>query len=386
MAKPKQEQQGQQGSTLKRGAVATGLGLAGAVVGARTGHKLLRKGVPLERGESNIGKVLYTESNKISPLAVVGGADRVVRKYARQPGLKGAVARGAQKVDNFLSITQRHYGTGVGGGRVVDKTRTKPFRVVSEGEFGAGSPVMVDRSSIGRVAGDADIQAINGRFEKVEQGASKKSFGHLGTNCEHQARFLAGQGSVSHQVRATAAGAALGAVAGVAGGIAVTRPKPKTVQRKMLEAVRALPVVELAMKPKIMIGHANKGADRLSQHTKTMPNGDVIDVGALVHRFKGVTPSEVPIHMIQGASRSSRSGFSPKRYEKAQTKHPVLIDKDNFLIDGRHRYLKLKDQGRQKVKVIRVSDAELMQHRIKNVEDAVNIHQLARKTVKLALL
>jgi hypothetical protein len=158
----------------------------------------------------------------------------------------------------------------------------------------------------------------------------------------------------------------------------------KALVHRMLERVRSLPIVELAKGPLIEIGAANKGADRITTHVKTMPNGDMIDVLGLANRFKNVRPESVPIGMVKGASRSKKSGFSTKRYEKANTKHPMLIDKDDFLIDGRHRYLKLADRGAKKVNVIRVSDADLMVHKVEKPE--VRMQRLAKKTVELGYL
>ena len=80
-------------------------------------------------------------------------------------------------------------------------------------------------------------------------------------------------------------------------------------------------------------------------HTKTLPDGRKVDILKLIKATNTHPIKQVSLTDISGASNSRKSGFSKSRYEKTDTQYPLLITKDKFLLDGRHRYFKLKNNG-----------------------------------------
>lgn len=88
-----------------------------------------------------------------------------------------------------------------------------------------------------------------------------------------------------------------------------------------------------------------KIAEHTFSHTKTLSNGDKVDVVKLVELLKGQATTNVNLTDIRGPTRSKRSGFSQKRYDKVDLDMPGIIDQNNNMIDGRHRYFKRRDQN-----------------------------------------
>lgn len=82
----------------------------------------------------------------------------------------------------------------------------------------------------------------------------------------------------------------------------------------------------------------------IHSHTRTMPDGSVVDVFKLHKILKDRAPIKLPITDILKPNKSKRTGFSKKRSEHADIAFPLIIDRNNFLIDGRHRYFKLVDK------------------------------------------
>lgn len=101
--------------------------------------------------------------------------------------------------------------------------------------------------------------------------------------------------------------------------------------------------------------------------TATIEDGKEVDVTKLINRLKSRPVKKLPLDEIYGSakngtgppSRSSRDGFSKKRYEATDTRHPLIVDKDNILINGRHRWLKLKDRGKTHAKVQRATEKDI---------------------------
>lgn len=96
-------------------------------------------------------------------------------------------------------------------------------------------------------------------------------------------------------------------------------------------------------------------------HTKTLPDGRLVDVRKLWGVAEGRKPEKRSMKELKARklSRSSRTGFSKKRYDKADTSIPPIVAKNGFVLDGRHRIAKQLDQGRTHAKVVRVSDDEI---------------------------
>lgn len=87
-------------------------------------------------------------------------------------------------------------------------------------------------------------------------------------------------------------------------------------------------------------------------HTKTMPDGKLLDVEKLLVVIRRRKPHFRSVDRLHGYSRSKRTGFSKERYERADVKFPVIIDSTGLVLDGRHRLLKAKDAGIIEVPVI----------------------------------
>jgi hypothetical protein len=102
-------------------------------------------------------------------------------------------------------------------------------------------------------------------------------------------------------------------------------------------------------------------AENVNLHTKTLPNGHEVDVHKLIDLTEGREVETIPIgdSSLKGANRSKRTGFGPKRYEEADLSKPILVDTDNNIIDGRHRYLKSVDEGLDTIDVRRVTEEDL---------------------------
>lgn len=100
---------------------------------------------------------------------------------------------------------------------------------------------------------------------------------------------------------------------------------------------------------------------QVHSHTKTLPDGRIVNVFKIWDLVHDKTPIRMKIADIQGATMSKRSGFSKIRYAQADTTHPLIVDEHNFLIDGRHRYFKLKENNQTEAEVRIVTAAELDQ-------------------------
>ena len=105
----------------------------------------------------------------------------------------------------------------------------------------------------------------------------------------------------------------------------------------------------------------NPEAENVYLHTKTLKNGHEVDIVKLNDLVGGRdTESIAPERLsTNGANRSKRTGFGSKRYEEADTTKPILVDEDNDIIDGRHRYYKLLDSDADSINIIRVTDEDV---------------------------
>jgi hypothetical protein len=70
----------------------------------------------------------------------------------------------------------------------------------------------------------------------------------------------------------------------------------------------------------------------------------MVDVDKLYATVKDRNATLVSFDKIKGVgNRSKRNRFGPKRYANADTTKPGLIDSSNYILDGRHRLAKAKD-------------------------------------------
>ena len=211
----------------RKAAIAAGA-TAGAVLGARTLPRLIRRGRPLKEGEELAGKVLYTHEGLTTPASVVNIGGKTVRRRLEKKALKGSKLAGAAlKVDDFLGVPQRHYGVGAGGGRVIEKTKAHGHRMVNKDGFSRGNRIHVDSDTLPKDSNKWGewAKGMEKRNEAAQGKAKRGDLCLIGNNCEHHARDIAGQGRKSYQTRAIVGGAAGGAVAGGAAVGAVTKRK-----------------------------------------------------------------------------------------------------------------------------------------------------------------
>jgi hypothetical protein len=87
-------------------------------------------------------------------------------------------------------------------------------------------------------------------------------------------------------------------------------------------------------------------------HTATLLDGRKLDVLRLQSLLEHAPVEYLPLDEIKGASRSPKSGFSRRRYERAE---PAVAG----IVDGRHRYLKRKDAGCRYMPVRFASDEQV---------------------------
>jgi hypothetical protein len=90
-----------------------------------------------------------------------------------------------------------------------------------------------------------------------------------------------------------------------------------------------------------------------------------LPVKDIIAQVQGRDPEEINISEIWGGTEDS-PGFSEDRLEKADTKHPIILDSysegkgfKGGLVDGRHRKIKLTRQGENKAKVIKLSKEDI---------------------------
>ena len=92
---------------------------------------------------------------------------------------------------------------------------------------------------------------------------------------------------------------------------------------------------------------AGKARTKTTTHTKTLPDGRLVDVVKLWELTEGLPTHEVDIASTKattGISRSSNTGFGRKRLREADHTYPILIH-GSLLLDGRHRTAKAADSG-----------------------------------------
>lgn len=82
------------------------------------------------------------------------------------------------------------------------------------------------------------------------------------------------------------------------------------------------------------------------RNIKVLPDGQMIDVDKLYATVEDRDVVRIPIKDLKGlGNRSRRDRFGPKRYEAADPTLPGLIDNSNYVVDGRHRIAKTKDNN-----------------------------------------
>lgn len=103
--------------------------------------------------------------------------------------------------------------------------------------------------------------------------------------------------------------------------------------------------------------------EEMGEHThssKVQGKLRTLDVVALIKLVRGRKVEKVSLEELDGVDRSKASGFSKKRLEEADTSYPLLVEeKTGELIDGRHRAVKLLDQGKKTAKAHLLSPRDI---------------------------
>jgi hypothetical protein len=90
-----------------------------------------------------------------------------------------------------------------------------------------------------------------------------------------------------------------------------------------------------------------------------MPSGEKLDIWKLVQALEGRDLEDIELGDLS-PSRSNRTGFSPKRMEAADTAFPLIVDEKGALLDGRHRALKMLEEGTTQAQARRASPEDIM--------------------------
>ena len=98
-------------------------------------------------------------------------------------------------------------------------------------------------------------------------------------------------------------------------------------------------------------------------HTRTTESG-TYDLVKLMKLLED-RPSSIIDLPSKGVDRSSRTGFSAKRYAAADTDYPIILDEaTGVVLDGRHRVLKLRDKGAKTVSAVYATPEDLEAARV----------------------
>jgi hypothetical protein len=97
-------------------------------------------------------------------------------------------------------------------------------------------------------------------------------------------------------------------------------------------------------------------------HTASLTYCIEINVGKLIQKSKNKKIVRRTLEQLNAENllRTKRSGFTHKRYKDTNISNPILITKNNIVIDGRHRLCKLFDLGRKTAKVVVMTEKEIL--------------------------
>lgn len=96
-------------------------------------------------------------------------------------------------------------------------------------------------------------------------------------------------------------------------------------------------------------------------HTKTFPSNSIVfpnitvDVNKLIQVSRSIKPQYLSFTRIIKPDKAKQYGYSSKRQDNASVRHPILVtptpDGKYMIVDGRHRYWKNKEMGRDRLRV-----------------------------------
>jgi hypothetical protein len=246
--------QGEEKNHVGRAALIAGGALLGGAVGTRTLPRLLPKGRLAQESESLLGKVVYTTQGVTTPAEIIHlpGAGNLRSALRRNARSGGKVSTAALKVDEWLGVPQRHYGVGVGSGRIAEVSKSQGRKVVAQEKFGKTyvddegallKEKILPRRAEGRsgTLNEKEVEAFNNRYESMQNDPRWKRANVCAagdSNCEAYARGLAKGTPVSRQIQALRAGAGVGALAGGGAVYAVQRKKDLSARLRLRELAR----------------------------------------------------------------------------------------------------------------------------------------------------
>lgn len=114
-----------------------------------------------------------------------------------------------------------------------------------------------------------------------------------------------------------------------------------------------------------------KTVSHKSTHVKTViDRNGLVDVYRLMQLVNGRPVEYEQMSEAPTISRSSRDGFSRKRYEEADPSVPVMLDETMDLVDGRHRLARLEDAYAGQFPFVRVTKEDLRKATIDSEDQA----------------
>lgn len=151
------------------------------------------------------------------------------------------------------------------------------------------------------------------------------------------------------------------------------KPNTSTVRQKYVEQQTALQQIIDRYRPIKKLASAD---GKITSHDATLPDGRKVDVLRLIEILTNRPTERRLIEDLSSPGKSTRSGFSRKRLELADVRHPLIITPGGRVIDGRHRFHKLKASGRHSVEVQIAEDEDLDGARLdKPASDLTFIHR-----------
>ncbi len=116
--------------------------------------------------------------------------------------------------------------------------------------------------------------------------------------------------------------------------------------------------------------------DANTTHTKTLPTGETIDVFKLLLILQGRKARTWDITKVKQPSASKKDGFSAKRQSNVDLDQPIIVDEQGYVIDGRHRLLKLIASGSTQVRVVIATTEDLADSAYTDAQDLVTYGEL----------
>jgi len=124
-------------------------------------------------------------------------------------------------------------------------------------------------------------------------------------------------------------------------------------------------IVELPVPLSFVMAHRRGSVALPPGHEGHKKRGRVIDVPKLNELCaKNDVIEKKVVDLVSRVAKTKKTGFSRDRMAKVNTESPIIIDDQDFVLDGRHRLLRADEEGRDTIKC-RVATREQIQQCIK---------------------